>query len=400
MKRWVTGLASGSSADGVDAALIEIEGVGMDMHARPLLALHQPHPPPLRELLLQVMETGECQLRQVSLLHRLLGETYANATRQVADRASFSLSQMMCIGSPGHTTWHETEGQFPSTLALGMPAVIAERTGVTTISDFRSRDLAAGGEGMPLTAVVDYLLFGDSEESRLIIHLGGIARVIWLPAGGKSHQIIAFEAAPCNRLLDALMLQVTGGKEAFDPGGKHAVQGRCLEGLLKSWLSNPALRARPPKSLPRHRFGSAFAAEAIQQAKQADAGLHDLLCTATHFVARGVIDAIDRFLPKEATFDQVLLSGGGARNGLLWHLFEQQFMDVPVSLTDAMGVSSAARQALGHGILAALTLDGVPASLPTVTGAVASRLLGSITPGNSTNWARCLAWMNELTERS
>ncbi len=396
--RWIIGLASGSSADGVDAVLLEIDGVGLDLKAHSLHSLHQPYPPDLRDLMLQVAAgSAESSTRQISLLHRLLGETFAAASRQVADRASFSLQRVQCIGCPGHTAWHDPEGRFPSTLALGMPAVIAERTGVTTVSDFRSRDVAAGGQGVPLAAIADHLLFRHPTESRLLLHLGGLARVVYLPAGGRLHDIVGFEAAPCNVLLDAVMRQVTSGREPFDPGGKHAVQGRCVETLLQRWLAHPILQRRPPRSLPRHAFGSNFAAQAIQEARELNVSLHDLLCTTTHFVAQGVAGAVRRFLPRERQVDRVLLSGGGTRNGLLWALLSQAFNGTPMARTDTAGVPPDARKALGFGILAALTLDGVAASVPSATGAVAARLLGSLTPGTSTSWARCLAWMAAQT---
>src|SRR5262249_39513435 len=221
--RWVIGLASGSSADGVDAALLEVEGIGLELKARPIHALHQPYSGELRDLILRASNSTDAQTRHLSLLHRLLGETFAAASRQVADRASFSLQRVQCIGCPGHTVWHDPEGRSPSTLVLGMAAVVAERTGVTTVSDFRSRDVAAGGQGVPLAALVDYLLFRHPQENRLLIHLGGLARVVFLPASCRLPDVVGFEAAPCNVLLDGLMRQVTGGREAYDHGGKHAV---------------------------------------------------------------------------------------------------------------------------------------------------------------------------------
>lgn len=393
--RWVIGLASGSSADGVDAVLLEIDGVGLDLHARALHSLHQPYSPDLRDLVLKA--SSDASTRQLSQLHRLLGETFAAASRQVADRASFSLQRVQCIGCPGHTVWHDPDGRFPSTLALGTPAVVAERTGVTTVSDFRSRDVAAGGQGVPLAALVDWLLFRHPNESRLLLHLGGLARVVYLPAGCRLPEVVGFEAAPCNVLLDGLMRHVTGGREAYDPGGKHAVQGRCIDRLVQQWLAHPCLQRRPPRSLPRHAFGSAFAARAVQEARELEIGLHDLLCTATHFVAQGVSTALRRFLPRGRDIERVLLSGGGARNGFLWALLAQALHGVPLMRTDVAGVAADARKALGFGVLAALTVDGVASSVPSATGAVASRLLGSITPGSSANWARCLSWMATQT---
>jgi anhydro-N-acetylmuramic acid kinase len=397
MTRWVIGLTSGSAASGVDSALVEITGTGLELRPHLVHAIHSPYPQALRELLQRASNgTGEGQTAEISRLHRLLGETFAAASRQVADRASFSLQKVQCIGCPGHTIWHDPEGRFPSTLSLGMAAVVAERTGVTVVSDFRARDVAAGGQGVPLTALVDYLLLRHADESRLLIHLGGIARLVYLPAGARIPEVVGFEAAPCSLLLDALMRQVTGGRESCDPGGKHAVQGRKIEPLLQRWLAHPYLLKRPPKSLPRHAFAASFAARAVSEAREFDAGLYDLLCTATHFVAQGVAGAVRRFLPGEP-IDRVLLSGGGTRNGLLWSLLSQAFPGIALEKTDAAGIPADCRKAIGSAVLAALTVDGVPASVPSATGAVASRLLGSLTPGASANWARCLAWMAAQT---
>jgi anhydro-N-acetylmuramic acid kinase len=396
--RWIIGLASGSSGDGVDAALLEVQGVGMDVRPALVQSLHLPYGADLRELIASVASSeGNGQTRQVALIHRLLGETFAAAARQVADRASFSLQKLQCIGCPGHTVWHDPEGRFPSTLPLGMAAVVAERTGVTTVSDFRSRDVAAGGQGVPLAALVDWLLFRHPTECRLLLHLGGLARVVHLPAGGRLSETAGFEAAPCNVLLDALIRRVTGGREPFDAGGKHAVQGRCVEPLLRRWLAHPALQRRPPRSLPRHAFGTAFATQVLNDAHEMGVSLHDLLCTGTHFVAQSVIASLRRFLPRERPIDRVLLSGGGTRNGLLWVLLTQALEAVPMERTDTAGIPGDARKALSFGILAALTVDVVPASVPSATGAVASRLLGSLTPGGSANWARCLSWMASQT---
>jgi len=278
-----------------------------------------------------------------------------------------------------------------------MTAIVAERTGVTTVSDFRSRDLAAGGQGVPLAALPDYLLFRHPQESRVLVHLGGLARIVCLPAGGRPQSVLGFEVGPCNLLLDGLMRQLTGGREEYDSGGKHAVQGHCLEPLLQRWLAHPYLQRRPPKSVPRQGLADEFITQAVQMARQTPCSLHDLLCTATHFVARSITAAWRRFLPDPQPPQYVLLSGGGVRNGLLWHLLEQQLKGTVIDKTDRFGIAAEARKALGFGMLAALTVDGVPANLPGATGAAGSRLLGSLTPGSSANWARCLAWMAAQT---
>jgi anhydro-N-acetylmuramic acid kinase len=391
--RWVIGLASGAGGEGADAALLEVEGAGLDLRARVLHTCRQPYGAELCGLVRRGCGAGPVEVGQVALLHRLLGETFAAAARAVADQASFSLQDVFCVSCPGHTVAHEADGRFPATLALGMPAVVAERCGVTVVSDYRARDVAAGGQGVPLSALPDYLLFRHPQEGRVLVHLGGVARVVYLPAGGRPAGVCGFEAGPCNGLLDGLMRHLTGGRESFDTGGRHAVQGRCLEPLVESWLAHPCLQRRPPGALPAHAFGEEFVARAAEQAREQGASPLDLLCTATHFVARAIARALARHLPAGRRVDRVLLSGGGVRNGLLWRLLEQGLGGVAVVRTDEEGVPSAARKAVASGILATLTLDGVPGNLPSATGAAGSRLLGSLTPGSSANWARCLTWM-------
>jgi anhydro-N-acetylmuramic acid kinase len=370
-----------------------MEGVGLALKVRLDQALHQPYGQDLRALLMQVAGPGPCEARHLTLAHRLLGETFAAAALQVADKARFALQKVQCIGCTGHTVRHDPEGRFPSTLAVGMAAIVAERTGITTVHDFRNRDIAAGGQGVPLSALADCLLFRDSKEPRVLLHLGGLARLVFVPARGRIQDIKGFDAGPCNLLLDGLIRQLTGGREHCDPGGKHGVQGRCLEPILHRWLGHPYLARRPPKSLPRDFFGEEFIAQVVDQARREKCELHDLLCTANHFVARAAADAMRRFLPADLTTGRVLLSGGGARNGLLLQLLHQQLAGIPMERTDAVGVPAEARKAVSTGVLTALAMDGVPANVPSATGATGSRLLGSWTPGSSLNWARCLAWM-------
>lgn len=393
-RRWLLGLASGSTADCVDAALVEATGIGLDLRLSLRHCVQLAYPRELRDLLVKMGCGQALPARQLSIAHRLLGEAFGAAARQVASEATCSLQQVLCAGLGGHHAWHDTESRYPSTLGLGMAGVLAERTGVTVVSDFRARDLAAGGLGTGLTAIVDHLLFHDLTEPRVLVHLGALASIVSLPPNRRPRQILAFHAGPCNGLLDAIMREVTGGRELFDPGGKHAVQGRLIEPLLERWLGHPALQRRPPRNLSLHAFGEDFARTALQQAKPHQCGLHDVLCTATHFVARCVGQAVARFLPEQPR--RVLLSGGGVRNGLLWKLIEGQLPGLPLERVDAHGIPSAARKAVAFAGLAALTLDGVPASLTSATGATGSRLLGSLTPGTPANWSRCLGWMQAL----
>ncbi|MCI0380241.1 MAG: anhydro-N-acetylmuramic acid kinase [Gemmataceae bacterium] len=391
-RRWFVGLSSGSSLNGVDAALVETEGTGLELRPKLKHFLQHSFSRDVREFLWRMVNSGQADLHQLAVLHRVLGETYAFAANQAIEQTKSPRTYFYAVGLSDHTLWHETEGRFPSTLSLGMASVLAEKLGLTVVSDFRSRDVVSGGQGFPLTSLIDHLLFHTPSEQRVLVHLGGIASILWLPRNGGLRDLVGFQATPCTVLLDGLMRLLTGGREVCDQGGKHAVQGCCIEPLVERWLAHPLLQKKPPKSLNRAEFGEAYLQQAVQYAKQLGRNLHDVLCSATHFVARAVVQAVQRFLP--AAPDRILLSGGGVRNGFLWRLLEQQVAPTPVEKMDAYGIPAEARKAVAFAGLAALTLDGVPTNVPSVTGAGGARLLGSLTPGNSANWARCLAWMH------
>ncbi len=390
-RRYFLGLSSGSSINGVDAALVETDGTGMDLRLRLVHFIHQSFTRDLRELMLRAGSANPLSLRQVALLHRVLGESFTSAARFVAEQAKVPLQKILCIGFPGHTLCHDMDGRYPATLNIGMASVLAEKTGITTLSDFRSRDVVVGGQGFPLTPLVDYLLFHKPGEHRVLVHLGGVATVLSLPPEPSTRGVTGFQAAPCMILLDGLMRLLTGGREPYDAGGKHAVQGCCIEPLVERWLTHPCLQKKPPKSISRLEFGDEFVNQAVVFARHMQRNLHDVLCSATHFVARAIVQAIKRFLGKQP--QRILLSGGGVRNGLLWRLLEQHLAPIPLEKIDAHGLPAEARKAVAFAGLAALTLDGVPANIPGVTGASGPRLLGSFTPGSSTNWAHCVAAM-------
>jgi anhydro-N-acetylmuramic acid kinase len=391
-RRYFIGLHSGASLFGVDAALVRVDGVGAAMKMGIEHFVSIPFSSDLRELLWRATTSAAPEVRHLGAAHRILGETYALAVKQLVEQSRQPLKDVMAMGCSGVLLWHDGAGRFPAALELGMTAVLAERTGVTTLSDFKSRDLALGGQGGPLTALVDARLFQDAQEPRVRLDLGTVATVVYLPPQLEVPQrLLGWEATPCTMLLDGLMRIMTNGRESFDAGGKHAVQGRCLEPLLERWLQNHFFQARPPKCVPRHEFGVDFLHRSIEQAKRVGGNLHDVLCTMTHFIAGAIVQSLERHLPRPP--QRLLLSGRGVRNGFLWHLLEQKLHGIPLERTDIHDVASDQYKAFANAALAALTIDGVPANLPSVTGASAARVLGQWTPGSPANWARCAAWM-------
>ena len=387
--RFLIGLSCSSSGEGIDAALIEVHGIGLNLQGRLLQSLRRPLPRDVQDLLTSQSQTS---FGHESTLHRLLGELFVATANQLLTQSRFDSQRVLAIGVLAPFAWHEPSGRTPSTREIGMVSLLADRLGLTVVSDFREQDVAAGGQGMPQTALADSLLFRSLSEDRLLLHLGSVTSMVFLKAGPRVQNLMAFECGPGNRLLDQVIRQATGNRERFDPGGKYAVQGKCVESFLERWQEHPFLQQKPPKSISRSEFGTEFIQQAVTIATQENITLQDLLCTLSHFVIRSVVQSLQRWLPETLSERPVWLSGGGTRNGMLWRLLEQYVPIWKLTRFDELGVSATGRSAMAAGILAALTLDGVPASSPSATGTV-GKMLGRLTPGNSQNWLRCLRWM-------
>lgn len=351
MARLIAGLAVGSRRRSVRAALVSIDGLGL--HARPAAIRTSEWPP-----------QGDA------------AEAQADAVLRLAHAAGQDALSLQAVG------------------VLGPPAdadVLAERTGVTAVTDFAARDAAAGGCAAPLTALADLLLFGHPREDRLLIHLGRATSVVALPAGGAVSDVVSFEAAPGGGLLDELMRVWSGGAYELDAGGTHAVQGRRLPGLAERWLGDAFFDRRPPKSLPAVAFGPDFVREAGDTTRAVGGTLQDLACTAAHFVADAVGASCSRWLP--ARDWSVYYSGGGSRNGMLRRLIDERLRPAASGPLGEVGVPASHRAAAAAAVLAGLLLDGVPADAPHLTGCQGGRLLGRLTPGCAEHWAGCLRWM-------
>lgn len=393
-QRRVIGLAATPSLHSIDAVLMEVEGEGYQLAVQVAHAVQDPISKDLRDLLIRIStpEGGDC--RQTALAHRLLGEAFAAAARSLADAAAVSLQRILCLGCNGFTAWLETQGRTPTYLTTGSTFVIAERTGLTVVSDFSGRDQACGGWGVPLAAVPDAILFQSPEEPRLVIHLGGLTHVTALPPLGSDRTILSWQAGPGNVLLDCLIQVLTRGRERMDLGGRHAVQGRHLSELLDRWLLHPLVVSRPPKAFHRSHFAENFARQTAILAQQKGWEANDLMCTATHLVVRAITDTIQRFLPRDFRPARAILTGGGVRNGMIWRLLEERLGGLVLERSDAFGIPAEVKEAVDAALLACLFMDQENGNLPPATGAVGGRLLGSLTPGSLANWTRCVAWLS------
>lgn len=384
MNRHFLGLSVGSGLEGADAVCVRATGLGLDLKPHVAPAGRIAFPPAVRDQFRAAPETAPPEFA------RALSDTLVFAARQALSKAALSPRDAFALGllEPARAA---------SRLLVPWPEVaqrVAEVLGVSVLHGFADRDRAAGGTGRMLTAAADFVLFGDASEPRLLLHLGAVSTAVFLPARAKPSQVLGCEAGPGNQLLDSILFHGSRGAEFADAGGKRAVQGKCLEPLLARWLEHPHLARPAPKAVHPEAFGRSFLLAAFDAARQLNAALPDLLCTATHLAARAV-GASARALCGSAS-PRVFLSGGGVRNGFLWQLVSQQ-LGGTVERTDALGVPALARGATAAAVLAALACDGVPGNLPALTGASAARVLGHLAPGDARNWARLTAWLADQT---
>jgi len=380
----VVGLMSGTSADGVDAAVVDITGRRVK-----LLAFETfPYPPALRERLFALFDPATARIDELSCLNFAVGEVFAAAVLRLAERGGIALGSIDLIGSHGQTVWHVPGGRrvgrrkVRSTLQIGEPCVIAERTGITTVADFRTRDVAAGGQGAPLVSRTDWILFRHRTRNRAVQNIGGIANVTYLPAGATIDDVLAFDTGPGNMVIDRIVERVTGGAKHFDAGGCIAASGKVDTHLLRELSKHPFLRRRPPKTTGREEFGAAFTDAIHKKAKRQGICDADLIATVTALTATTIADAYRRFLP--GPVDEVILCGGGARNATLVAMLRDELPAAKVAVMDELGLNADAKEAVSFALLARQTIRGSAGNIPHATGATHPTILGKIVPAGVT----------------
>ncbi len=380
----IVGLMTGTSADAVDAALVRFHGNGLE--ARHALEAYQETPlePALRREVLEAAAARVLEPERLMRLDAALGERYAAAVFELLAGAGIDPQAVDAIGSHGQTVRHlprrEGKGQA-LTLQLGSAAVLAERTGIAVVSNFRARDTAAGGEGAPLVPLADWWLFRSERESRVLLNLGGMANVTYLPRAGGLEGVVAFDTGPGNAVLDALVSLRTGGAGRRDEGGALAARGVPNEALLAELLSDPFFGTPPPRSTGREHFGGHYAETLRRLGLGMELSDDDVLATAVELTAATVALAVERFIAPRAGVDAIYASGGGVRNATLMRALERRLAPVRSQPLDSLGVPAASKEALAFAFLAHQTLCGLPGNVPGATGASRPAVLGQITPG-------------------
>lgn len=384
-RRTVLGLMSGTSVDGIDAALVEIDGHSAATRDRAdrvrLLAFATyPFPPALRERVFRLFDPATARIEEICHLDFLLGELFAAAALALLRDHGRIPEDVDLLGTAGQTVWHSPEpvvaelstdwsGEIlmtRSTLAIGQSAVIAERTGILTIGDLRVRDVAAGGQGAPLIAYADWVLLGHPTLGRCVQNVGGIGNVTYLPPSAKKAEVLAFDTGPGNMVIDGVTEAVTGGRLRYDRDGELAAAGRVQPALLEGWLADPYFAQPPPKTTGRELFGVPF----VRRALTDGAGLpaEDLVATATALTAESIVRAYRRFVAPRGPIDEVIIGGGGAKNPTLLAMLRERLEGVSVLTHEERGIDSRAKEAMAIAVIANDAVVGLDTNLPGATG--------------------------------
>lgn len=379
---YIIGLMSGTSADAIDAALCEMEGAPPLVKVRTVKAITYAYPQGFQSRIWDACLPAKSHVDTVCQLNFDMGELFAAAALKVIEVAGMKPSDVDLIGSHGQTIWHmvQPSGQVSATLQITEAAVIAERTGITTISNFRTRDVAAGGQGAPLTGYADWLLLRHPSHWRAIQNVGGMGNVTFLPplSDSNSHPL-AFDTGPGNALIDGVMTILTDGTLTYDRDGLLAKQGRIDEDWLQTLALHPYYDQKPPKTTGRELFGAVMSAQLVEAGRVRGLDDASIVATVTALTAASIADAYTRYAP--APMQEVIMGGGGARNPTLLGLLQSLLPAARVLTHEDVGLDSDNKEALVFALLAHETWHGRTGNLPTLTGAGYPVVLGQITPG-------------------
>lgn len=384
--RRVVGMMSGTSVDGVDAALVEISGTDSEPKVKLLAFENKPYPPQVREKIFSLFTPANATVDKVGYMNFLLGEIYAKSALSVIEKAGMKPEEIDVIGSHGQTIWHVPIPESPDgipvayTVQIGEGSVIAERTGILTVSDFRVADMAAGGQGAPLVPFSEYLLYRREKETILLQNIGGIGNMTVMPAGAKPRDVFAFDTGPGNMIIDAVISAVTGGEKTYDAGGETAAKGKVCNALLDILKEEPYYRQPLPKTTGREHFGVQYTEKILSWWKENPIPVEDLLATVTDLTAYSIADAYERYVLPKYRASEIIVGGGGSYNATLLRFMKERFAPhgVAVRTQEDLGLSSDAKEAVAFALMADCCMRGKANTLPSVTGAEHPAVMGKI----------------------
>jgi anhydro-N-acetylmuramic acid kinase len=374
------GIMSGTSADGIDVALVRMAGRKASLENFAAF----PFPGQVQKAILKLGEGRPVTTGEISQLNFLLGELFASVALAACRKFRVAPAQIDVIGSHGQTVFHQGSpslfnGQrVASTLQIGEPSVIAVRTGITTVGDFRPADMAAEGQGAPLVPFVDFLLYRHPRKGRVALNIGGIANVTVIPAGARIEDVFAFDTGPGNMVIDALVRHFTRGRKGFDRNAEMAAKGKVLPGLLNTLLYDEYFSKVPPKTAGREQYGDKYVRSLLSWREVREAKPEDAIRTVTILTALSILDALQCLVAPRAKIRELIVSGGGAHNPLLMAQLESGLNGVRVRTADDLGLPGDAKEAFAFAVLAHETLHKRPANVPGATGAKKAVVLGKV----------------------
>lgn len=387
-EKFVVGLMSGTSVDGIDAAVIKIAPSQIKEHGVEISLLafeNTPFPKQARKQVFELFDPAKATIDKVGAMNMWLGELYAEAATSVIKKSDLEAAQIYAIGSHGQTIYHAPEENMVGgynlhcTVQIGEGAVVANRTGIPCVSDFRVADMAMGGQGAPLVPFTEYLLFTDEQHTLLLQNLGGIGNITVLPANASPQDVFAFDTGPGNMIIDGLVSELCAPL-TMDIGGKIAASGEIVDELL-AWMMQDEYYTMPlPKSTGRERFGKQYVSQILEMMKTSNWSAADVIATATYVTAWSIVDSYNRYISPKHQAQRLLVGGGGSYNATLLRHLMQLFAPyrIEVLTQEDIGGHSDAKEAVAFALLAFYTMEGLPNNIPKVTGAAGPAVMGKI----------------------
>ncbi|MCY6960062.1 anhydro-N-acetylmuramic acid kinase AnmK [Clostridium brassicae] len=376
-KKYAVGLMSGTSLDGIDAALVSIEGCGIDTKVQLIEFINEEIPQKLKEKIYCCCSTSKSNVEKICSLNFELGYVFSNAVKNVCNKANFDLNKLDFIGSHGQTIYHiprRNKNFFRSTLQIGEPSVVAFETNTTVVSNFRTMDMAAGGEGAPLVPYTEYILY-RCKKNRALQNIGGIGNVTVIPAMCNLDDIYAFDTGPGNMIIDEVTKRLKGCP--YDMNGAFAALGKVDENILKELMNIDYIKMEPPKTTGRELFGSQFVDKLLNKFNRISS--EDIIATVTMFTAKSISENYRRFIFTKNKIDEVIIGGGGSYNKTLIGMLEKLMPECRILTGEDIGMSSDAKEAVAFAVLANETMNGNCSNVMRATGAKKRVILGNIT---------------------
>lgn len=378
----VAGVMSGTSADGINVAMVRVLGRGAAIRFSLLAEAQFEYPEAVRKAVLAVMNAPAASVPDISRLNFLLGQLYADAV--LATKKRHGIRKLELIGCHGQTIYHQGEAleylgtPVAVTWQTGEGAVVAQRTGVPVVSDFRPADMAAGGKGAPLVPMLDHIVYRHRTRGRILQNIGGIGNLTAVPAGAKLEDLIAFDTGPGNMVIDACMEKLY--RKRYDQDGRVAATGKPLDNIVSELLRNPYFKQKPPKTAGREEFGVEYVERFLRRCGRARK--EDVIATATALTVRTIAESVKTFVlrKQEGNYKDFVVAGGGSRNGTLMKMLTAELRPLGLGIRDSadFGVPAESKEAIAFAVLAYLTWNRQPGNVPAATGAKKAAILGKI----------------------